>query len=132
MEREPKSINRLVLNDAKIALVFLSKANNDTYTRRAFEIAAAKTVMLSKYTNDMASLYKSGEEIFFFKDEGQCLTFIARLLSGPELMETTVNQAYSRLTNDGHEIYNRASELLKEFKNLRAKNKGKVFLTKVH
>jgi spore maturation protein CgeB len=60
-----------VLNGAKIALVFLSKINNDTYTRRAFEIPATKTVMVSEYTDDMASLYQSNTEIFFFRNKSE-------------------------------------------------------------
>lgn len=36
-----------ILNESKIALVFLSTLNKDTYTRRCFEIPAARTFMLS-------------------------------------------------------------------------------------
>lgn len=106
-----------VLNGAKIALVFLSKLNNDTYTRRVFEVPAAKAVMLSEYTDDMASLYLNEKEIFFFTDKNQCLTTINRLLDKPELIEAVANQAYDRLMVDGHEVYDRVADILNEFEN---------------
>lgn len=56
----------LVLNSARIALVFLSKRNNDTYTRRCFEITAARTFMLSEYTEDLDSMFKEGVEAEVF------------------------------------------------------------------
>jgi spore maturation protein CgeB len=106
-----------VLNGAKIALVFLSKLNNDTYTRRVFEVPAAKTVMLSEYTDDMASLYQNEKEIFFFADKNQCLTTIHRLLDKPELIEAVANQAYDRLMTDGHEVYDRVNEIICQYRN---------------
>lgn len=101
-----------VLNGAKIALVFLSKLNNDTYTRRVFEIPAAKTVMLSEYTEDMAGLYQSDKEIFFFTDKNNCLATIQNLLCNPELLEAVASQAYERLIDDGHEVYDRIGNVL--------------------
>ncbi|BCE00605.1 glycosyltransferase family protein [Marinicellulosiphila megalodicopiae] len=106
-----------VLNGAKIALVFLSKLNNDTYTRRVFEIPATKTLMLSEYTEDLASLYQPGEEILFFTDKNQCVNIIKDLLKKPELIKKISDQAYCRLMNDGHEVYDRVSEIIKEYKN---------------
>ena len=42
---------------ARVALCFLSKLNGDTYTRRCFEIPAARTFILSEYSDDLASLF---------------------------------------------------------------------------
>lgn len=50
----------LALNSTKIALVFLSKRNNDTYTRRCFEITDAKIFMFNQYTDDLDSMFKEG------------------------------------------------------------------------
>jgi hypothetical protein len=104
-----------VLNGAKIALVFFSKLNRDTYTRRVFEIPAAKTVMLSEYTEDMASLYEREQEIFFFNNKEQCLEIINSLLSNPKMIDKVAQQAYHRLMSDGHEVYDRISQVLNEF-----------------
>lgn len=101
-----------VLNGAKIALVFLSKQNNDTYTRRVFEIPAAKTVMISEYTEDMASLYKDKEEIFFFNNKDECLSIVNKLLDNPDLIQQVSNKAYDRLMIEGHEVYDRVGSII--------------------
>ncbi|MEM5507011.1 glycosyltransferase [Shewanella frigidimarina] len=108
-----------VLNGAKIALVFLSKLNNDTYTRRVFEIPATKTVMLSEYTDDMANLYQNEKEVFFFNNKNECLTIINNLLEHPDLINAVANQAYDRLMTDGHEVYDRVAEIINEYEHQR-------------
>jgi spore maturation protein CgeB len=104
-----------VLNGARIALVFLSKLNNDTYTRRVFEIPAARTVMVSEYTQDMSSLFSDMEEIFYFSDKDECLGIINMLLSDSSIIESVVTKAYDRLMTDGHEVYDRTSLIIKEY-----------------
>ncbi len=107
-----------VLNGAKVALVFLSKKNNDTYTRRVFEIPAVKTMMLSEYTDDMATLYEDKEEIFFFHDDEQCLLILKELLADPIKIQSVADQAYSRLISDDHEVYGRVSQVLAKYESL--------------
>lgn len=106
-----------VLNGAKIALVFLSKKNNDTYTRRVFEIPATKTVMVSEYTDDMATMFESRKEIFFFSDKEECLNVINELLSQPQLIQDVAEQAYNRLIEDGHEVFDRVTQVIEEYRN---------------
>jgi len=106
-----------VLNGAKIALVFLSKLNNDTYTRRVFEIPTTKTVMLSEYTDDIASLFKEEKEMFFFNNKDECLSTVTQLLEDIHLVNKVANAAYERLMNDGHEVYDRVTFILDEYNN---------------
>ncbi len=100
------------LNGAKVALVFLSKINNDTYTRRVFEVPAVKTVMLSEYTDDLSALYEESKEILFFSDGEHCLEILQGLLANSRRTQEIANRAYQRLIADGHEVYDRVTQIL--------------------
>lgn len=103
----------LALNSAKIALVFLSKLNNDTYTRRCFEIPATKTMMMSEYTNDLNSMFKEGHEAEYFRNKEEMLKKIQYYLNNQDILQITSENGYKRLMNDGHEVTNRCREILK-------------------
>ncbi|KKQ22703.1 hypothetical protein A2999_01200 [Candidatus Wolfebacteria bacterium RIFCSPLOWO2_01_FULL_38_11] len=105
----------LSLNSAKIALVFLSKLNNDTYTRRCFEITAAKTFMLSEYTDDLNSIFKQGEEAEYFGTKEEMLQKIKYYLEHNEERERIASGGYQRLLKDRHEVLDRVKEILKVY-----------------
>lgn len=103
-----KSDYNLALNSAKVALVFLSKLNQDTYTRRCFEITACGTFMLSEYSDDLASLFTPGVEAEYFRSADECLEkarFYARAHAERERIATA---GYARVQRDGHEALDRA------------------------
>ncbi len=106
-----------VLNGAKVALVFLSKKNNDTYTRRCFEIPVTKTAMVSEYTDDLAGMFEENKEIIFFKEKEDCLDKVNSLISNPEQLKLISDQAYARLVRDGHEVSDRVKEILTVYSN---------------
>jgi spore maturation protein CgeB len=103
----------LALNSVKIALVFLSKRNNDTYTRRCFEITAAKTFMLSQYTDDLDSMFKEGVEAEYFRDKEEMIDKIRYYLEYDDKREKIAKAGYKRLFRDGHEVTDRAGEILR-------------------
>ena len=105
----------LALNSAKIALVFLSKLNNDTYTRRCFEIPATKTMMMAEYTDDLNSMFEEGEEAEYFKNKEELLKKIQYYLSHEDELNTIGENGYKRLLNDGHEVVDRCQEILKVY-----------------
>ena len=110
----------LALNSSKIALVFLSKLNNDTYTRRCFEIPAAKTLMLSEFTEDLDSLFKKDQEAVYFQTHQELKNKIDHYLNNEDERTAIIEKAYQRLVNDGHEVTDRASEIIKTYKDLTA------------
>jgi len=59
---------------AKIALCFLSKLNNDTYTRRCFEIPSTGTMMLSEFSSDISTLFEEGKEAEYFRNKEEFLS----------------------------------------------------------
>lgn len=108
----------VLVNQSKICLVFLSKINNDTYTRRCFEIPAAKTMMLSAYTDDLASLFRANEEIVFFNSKDDLVKKTKYYLSHDVERERIAIGGYRRIQTDGHEAVDRVKEIVSDYKNL--------------
>jgi spore maturation protein CgeB len=107
----------LALNSAKVALVFLSKINNDTYTRRCFEIPAAQTCMLAEYTDDLAcNLFIENKEAVYFRDEAELTEKLKDLLRNDEKRMTIAKAGQKKVKSAKHEVRNRAEEVLKIFK----------------
>lgn len=102
----------LVLNSSKIALVFLSKLNNDTYTRRCFEIPAAGTFMLSEFTDDLNSMFKAGVEAEYFRSKDEMLDKIRYYLRNEDARKKIAAAGRARLLKDGHEAIDRAKQVL--------------------
>lgn len=100
------------LNSARMGLVFLSHLNNDTYTRRCFEIPATQTVMLAPYNDDLASLFVSDEETVFYTSREELLERIRALLASPATLERVAKAGLARLKRDGHTARERALQVL--------------------
>ena len=104
-----------VLNKLDIAIIFLSKLNNDTYTRRCFEIPMAKTMMLSTYTDDIATMYEENKEIVFFRNKEEFVDKALYYLEHNEERGTVAEAAYKRCLKDGHEAKDRVREIIKDY-----------------
>jgi spore maturation protein CgeB len=101
------------INESKIALVFLSKKNNDTYTRRNFEIPATKTFMLSEFSNDLNdNLFKKGEECGYFESTNECIQQIKYYLNNESERKQIASNGYLR--NKKNEVVERAKFILKD------------------
>jgi hypothetical protein len=100
------------INGAEIALAFLSRLNNDTYTRRCFEIPITGTLMLSEYTPDLATLFEEGVEAEFFRSAEELLEKV-RFYTRNEAARRKIGQAgRARVLRDGHEAIDRARQVL--------------------
>ena len=113
----------LALNSAKIALVFLSKLNNDTYTRRCFEIPATKTMMLSEYTDDLNSMFQKGVDAEYFKDKGEIMKKIKYYLEDNTKIENIGGNGFDRLMRDGHEVVDRCKQVIEVYNSYKCSNK---------
>lgn len=109
----------LAINSAAISLVFLSKRNNDSYTRRCFEIPAAKGFMLSEYTEDLNSLFKEDEEAAYFRTPEELLQKARYYLAHPEERKKIAAAGYERLMRDGHEVSDRIKEIIRVYNQLK-------------
>jgi spore maturation protein CgeB len=97
---------------AKVGLCFLSKLNRDTYTRRCFEIPATKTMMLSEYTDDLASLFQEGHDADFFRSKDQLIEKIRLYVENEDLRKVVAGNGNKRVKNDGHDVVSRIKDLL--------------------
>lgn len=97
---------------AKIALCFFSKLNRDTYTRRTFEIPATRTLMVSEYTDDVASLYRAGIEADFFSSRHEMIEKIRFYLADETARRRVAQAGYLRVKTSGHDVESRVKELL--------------------
>lgn len=100
------------LCSAKIALCFLSKLNRDTYTRRCFEIPATGTMMLSEYTDDLASLYLEGQEVEFFRSPAEMTKKIECYLADEVRRRKLAAGGQHRVHADGHDVDSRMRQVL--------------------
>ena len=100
------------INGAKIALCFLSKLNNDTYTRRCFEIPASGTLLMSERTSDLLNMYHEGVDAEFFSSVDEFRNKINDLLSNEDRLNKIATSGLSRVWKDGHDVDSRAKYLL--------------------
>jgi spore maturation protein CgeB len=98
---------RYAICGAKVALNLLSTLNRDTYTRRNFQIPAMKTCMLSQYTEDLASLFKSDCEAAFFKNKGELIEKLKELIDNVNYRNSIAEAGFIRVYNDGHSVNDR-------------------------
>ncbi|MDG4595653.1 MAG: glycosyltransferase [Candidatus Contendobacter sp.] len=97
---------------AKVALCFLSTLNQDTYTRRSFQIPAMQVAMLSQRTEDLSSLFIEGKEIAFFSDTTELIDKLQHLLTDDTARQSIAKAGYARVYRDGHEVSSRMKQWL--------------------
>jgi len=97
---------------AKICLVFLSKLNRDTYTRRCFEIPACGQLMLAERTADLTRMFKEDKEACFFSSNDELVEKARYLLSNPQVRERIAQAGMQRVWSDAHDVQSRAKQFL--------------------
>ena len=118
-EKQTGKNYNITINKAKIALVFLSKINSDTYTRRCFEIPATKTLMLSEYSEYLNSMFEDNKEAVYFTNKEDLLIKCKYLLDNPSKIKEIGNAGYERLLKDNHSAESRAKEILKIYSKIK-------------
>jgi spore maturation protein CgeB len=100
------------INRCMIALVFFSKRNSDTYTRRCFEIPATCTLMLSQFSEDMNQMYPEDECAVYFRNEVELVEKCNWLLSHPEEIKRIALNGYNRLKELGGSAIDRCKQII--------------------
>lgn len=101
------------ITKTKIALVFLSKLNNDQYTRRCFEIPACGTMMLSERTPTLQEFYTENEEIVFFESVPDIVSKVLFYLEDKKYLEIG-KKGEKRAKNSGYDIDTRVNQLIEQ------------------
>ncbi|ETX12587.1 hypothetical protein MUS1_03100 [Marinomonas ushuaiensis DSM 15871] len=113
------------LNSAKVCLSFLSKLNNDTYTRRTLEIPATKTVMLAEYTDDQADMFKPDVEAVYFSNHQEAVDKLRWLIDSPDVASTIALAGYSKVISGSYQLKHRVDDIIKIAKEKMAVRNGK-------
>lgn len=109
------------LASARIALVFLSKRNQDVYTRRCFEIPACGSLMLAPRTRELEAFFTDGKEAVFWDNTADLITKIRHYLAHEDERAAIAAAGRDRLLRDGHDEVARARMLIDEFECMRAR-----------
>ena len=102
----------LALCGAKVALVFLSKLNRDTYTRRSFEIPATGVLMLSEYTDDLASLFRPDIEAMYFNSLPEFMSRLKMVMDDDKKRSAIALAGLTRVQQDRHHVVARMESLV--------------------
>jgi spore maturation protein CgeB len=102
------------LQAAKVALVFLSTRNRDTYTRRCFEIPAIGTAMLAPRTTDLETLFTDGEDVVLFDDVPHLVARAKWLVLDDGARSRIAVGGRARVERDGHDVDARAARWLSD------------------
>lgn len=108
-----------LMNRIKVALVFFSKQNNDTYTRRCFELPVTGTVMLSEYTGDMDEFWPEDECCVYFRNKEELVEKARWLLDHDEERKRIAGNAFSRLKTLACSETDRVREVLSDYEKLK-------------
>lgn len=100
------------IKKSKIALAFLSRLNEDTYTRRNFEIPACRTVMVSERTEDLINYFEEGKEAIFFSNKEELRNKVAWILSNNSEMKEISEKGYRRVFESGYDLDSRVRQLV--------------------
>lgn len=109
------------LNATKIALVFFSTWNADTFTRRVFEIPACGTMMLSQRTETMQSLYVEDKEAVYFSSADELVDKARFYLAHDDARRRIAEAGRLRCISSGYDIYSRMREWLSVVESIRIK-----------
>ena len=107
------------LNGSKIALVFFSTWNKDTFTRRVFEIPVCGTLMLSQRTDTMQTLYQEDKEAVYYSTPEELADKARYYLENDTVRAKIVEASRQRCVDSGYDIYSRMQAWLKVVNALR-------------
>lgn len=87
---------------ARIALVLLNDANNDTHTSRSIEVPALGTLLCAPRTEKHQSLYQEGLEALFYETLADCAQLCRKALSQPDRLFVMAQAGRKRAKVNGH------------------------------
>ena len=102
---------RKTISESKMALCFLSKINNDVYTRRNFEIPAIGTIVVSEFTKELAELFIPNKEIILFRDSKDLVYQVKSLLEDTNYTKLVTLAGHQKVINGGHSEYDRSKQI---------------------
>jgi len=106
------------LRSAKIVLGFLRQKNLDTQTSRTFEIPATGAFVIMQWTSNQDRLFKSNQEMVYFKDKEDLFKKIQYYLNNEEERKKIIDNAKLRMEKCGYSYDSRVDYILKKIRRL--------------
>jgi len=103
---------------ALTSLCLYSKRNRDIITYRAFEIPAIGGLLLAQRNDFITSIFKEGEEAYFFSTAEECVSIIKHLKENPQERNRVAINGQKKVLAGGHTSYNRAASIITSIENL--------------
>jgi len=97
---------------SKVCLVFLSKMNRDTYSRRCFEVLACGRVLLVERTNDLCNMFVEDKESCYFSNTEELVCKANWLVKNTEIAKSIGQSGMKRVWDDRHDVKSRAKEFI--------------------
>jgi len=108
----------LAINSSKMALNFLSKDNNDVYTRRCFEIPITGTVLISEYSSFLGEIFEENNEIVMFKDVDELKNKVEYLINNPNELNRIGKNGMKKV-EEVHSNFSRSLQILMSHESLK-------------
>ena len=100
-----------LLSSHKIALCFLSKLNQDVYTRRCFEITASGTLLISEFSKELNLIFGDMYGAVLFKSAKEFQKKLKYLKENPLEVELIANNGKKIVNEKNFDIYSRVNQI---------------------
>jgi spore maturation protein CgeB len=97
---------------AKVCLSFLSRLNQDVYTRRTFEIPACGRLMLSERTPELKEIFAEDLEAVYFSSIDELVSKARRYVEDDAGREAIARAGLKRCWNDEHDVVSRMRQVV--------------------
>jgi hypothetical protein len=103
----------------RVQLNLFREYNNDSHNMRTFEIPAVGGIQLTPYSDEQASFFESGKEIFFFRNDEEMIAAAKKILGmSKEAADEIRKAARTRSIESPYSFEDRSLTVLKAFQQL--------------
>lgn len=107
-----------IISKAKISLCFFSKANDDVYTRRVFEIPAMGSILATQNSNYIRKTFINQKDAVVFNSNIELLKEVVNILSNTEKIRYITLEGQNKIINNGNSEVSRAIQISEDYLNL--------------
>jgi spore maturation protein CgeB len=109
----------LLNQEYRVQLNLFREYNNDSHNMRTFEIPAVGGIQLTPYSDEQASFFESGREIFFFSNDEEMIAVAKKLLGMKKEAADEIRKAARIRSNESpYSFEDRAMTVFKAFQKL--------------
>lgn len=107
-----------IISKSVITLCFFSKANDDVYTRRVFEIPAIGSILATQNSEFIQNTFVDQKDALIFRTGTELLEKILIHLSSVESIKKITINGHTKIVNNGNSESTRAIQIMEDYKEL--------------